>query len=408
MRRHSKQSGFTLLEMVLVLFIMGLIASMSLVFIDNEDNQLRYLETLQKLEAMQQATITVTNYQGGYFFSGFLADNGVLPATANEYIETPTDWLSYKETYVDNSDPLNPVTKSRFPPVIRTKVVPTANDYYPLVNLNINKGYRGNYISTGYDSNGEYKTGWNNDYIVQHNIASNDFELSYDETLNPALFDAAIDRNITANNWSVPLEDLRVEVVDVTSGFTEHLFIGLIVFENQAFTPTVATPECQNCWKTYYVKKICNSNVKADLDIANYFGTCGANNCFRINSNSNDSDVSDTNGEDGGTDGVSADAVIWQTNNLTAAEEAELDCTAATLQTKLPDHVSAKNTRIPAGEHIVFVGVDENGDEEIKMVDNNGDGVYNDPADESEIKAQAVLKVIPGLTTQPTVTLTLQ
>ena len=71
--------GFTLLEMLLVVFIMGILMTTSLSFIENEDGQLRYQESIAKLDLIGKAVIDLSENDGQKTLSGFVFDNGVLP-----------------------------------------------------------------------------------------------------------------------------------------------------------------------------------------------------------------------------------------------------------------------------------------------------------------------------------------
>ncbi|NOR70664.1 MAG: prepilin-type N-terminal cleavage/methylation domain-containing protein, partial [Methylomarinum sp.] len=279
------QLGFTLLEMVLVLLIMGMVASLSVVFIDNEDSQLRYEESVNKLETMHKAT--VADYKNGALYSGVVVDNGTLPTKAKDFVSIPENWIQYGETYIDTTDPLNPEVKSRVLPYLRlTKkdLVTTLDnsDYIIFSSGNkrfySHKGYRAGYISLGIDSDRDYKDGWGRAFTVgldtdgsapdpETNTASfQDFELAInDPEIDP---DMQINRNVTKDNWSVALTDIVIKVQnDSTSAPVENIIIGLSVFTNKAFTrPAPATGDdseiCKDCWTTYHIRRKCISNQK--------------------------------------------------------------------------------------------------------------------------------------------------
>ncbi len=96
MPRHSyylhAPHGFTLLEMVLVLFLMGLIASATFMLTENVEDQTKYEETQRRLEIMRQAIIGSPSQTLNQTprISGFVADMGRLPACLHELLE-PTD-----------------------------------------------------------------------------------------------------------------------------------------------------------------------------------------------------------------------------------------------------------------------------------------------------------------------------
>ncbi|MCX4189162.1 prepilin-type N-terminal cleavage/methylation domain-containing protein [Methylophaga sp. OBS3] len=90
---HSKkclmQQGFTLLELVLVLFLIGLLASAGLLFTENLESQAKYEETQKRIELIRRAIVgdLTRTVNGGPELSGFVADVGRLPLCIKELIE---------------------------------------------------------------------------------------------------------------------------------------------------------------------------------------------------------------------------------------------------------------------------------------------------------------------------------
>ncbi|WP_187287366.1 prepilin-type N-terminal cleavage/methylation domain-containing protein [Methylophaga frappieri] len=81
--------GFTLLEMVLVLFLVGLLASAGLLFTDNIEQQAQFDETQQRLDLIKQAIAgdTSRTVNGSPELSGFVSDVGRLPLCLRELVE---------------------------------------------------------------------------------------------------------------------------------------------------------------------------------------------------------------------------------------------------------------------------------------------------------------------------------
>lgn len=77
----KRQQGFTLLEMLLVVFILGMLAFTASAFVDNQDDQLRFEDTRKRLLAIRHA---ILGQDGGAAPGGYVADNGVLPGTIND------------------------------------------------------------------------------------------------------------------------------------------------------------------------------------------------------------------------------------------------------------------------------------------------------------------------------------
>ncbi len=94
MLNQKNQFGFTLLEMVLVVFIMSGLSLMAVSFIDNEDSQYRYEETRDKLLQIRKAVLGNDQLlnNGQFLQSGYVVDNGLLPASVQDLIALPTDY----------------------------------------------------------------------------------------------------------------------------------------------------------------------------------------------------------------------------------------------------------------------------------------------------------------------------
>lgn len=90
MKQLSKklQAGFTLLEMVLVLFLIGLMASATLILTENVEDQAKYDETRHRIELMRKAIVgdPSRTLNGQAEISGFVADMGRLPGCVRELL----------------------------------------------------------------------------------------------------------------------------------------------------------------------------------------------------------------------------------------------------------------------------------------------------------------------------------
>lgn len=86
---HYLQCGFTLLELVLVLFLVGLLASAGLLFTNNIESQAKYEETQKRISLIKRAIVgdITRTVNGGPELSGFVADVGRLPLCVKELIE---------------------------------------------------------------------------------------------------------------------------------------------------------------------------------------------------------------------------------------------------------------------------------------------------------------------------------
>jgi prepilin-type N-terminal cleavage/methylation domain-containing protein len=84
----SRQQGFTLLEIVLVLFLLGLMASSTLFLTQNVEDQAKYDETKNRLKMIRTAIIgdTSRTINGRPEISGFATDMGRLPECLRELL----------------------------------------------------------------------------------------------------------------------------------------------------------------------------------------------------------------------------------------------------------------------------------------------------------------------------------
>jgi len=98
------QRGFTLLEMVLVLFLIGLLASAGLLFTEGVEDQAKYDETKRRMELIRKAIVgdTTRTINGTPEVSGFAADVGRLPDCIKELLVNETcDGLTINPWAVD-------------------------------------------------------------------------------------------------------------------------------------------------------------------------------------------------------------------------------------------------------------------------------------------------------------------
>ena len=97
-----KKKLFTLIELILVVFILGLIASSALLVVDNQDGQERYDESKRRLTQIRYALLGKDEALSSesYKISGYLADMGDTPASISDLLNKPasaTDW-TYNST----------------------------------------------------------------------------------------------------------------------------------------------------------------------------------------------------------------------------------------------------------------------------------------------------------------------
>lgn len=99
--------GFTLVEMLLVILLLGSLALVATVFVDNANEQFRFEQTKSALEQIRHAIIgnSVRSLNGQPDISGFVVDMGRLPANLSELLEPGTQaaWQSDMLSLEDGS-----------------------------------------------------------------------------------------------------------------------------------------------------------------------------------------------------------------------------------------------------------------------------------------------------------------
>lgn len=150
------QTGFTLLELVLVLFLIGLLASAGLLFTENQEDQAYFDETQRRLDLIRDSIIRSgeRTVNGQPELAGFVVDNGRLPYCLAELVGpalTFTDSASAPSThYQSPCDVSNTALSIRKP---STGV------------SGIRTGWWGPYIQVNPDRDGEhvFRDGYGND-----------------------------------------------------------------------------------------------------------------------------------------------------------------------------------------------------------------------------------------------------
>lgn len=89
--------GFTFIEMLVVVAILSGIAMLAWSTAGEADHQRRHEDTQQRLQIIRRAVLGVTEpaYDGQARLSGFVADNGVLPANLAELVAAPSGFDLY-------------------------------------------------------------------------------------------------------------------------------------------------------------------------------------------------------------------------------------------------------------------------------------------------------------------------
>jgi len=237
-----RQGGLTLLELLLVVFILAALAVAAATVTEGLDGQVRYDDTTTRLAKIRRAIVgddrsTAENTRR---LSGFVVDNGLLPGsedttlTVLELLSVPSGWATF-----DLQEP-------RFDPDPDAEGYDNGGATTDLDGAaeKLLKGYRrASYLLTEVDTS-EFKDGWSNDWTYEPSGAVGAFDertirslgadgVSGDSGLSD--HDADTDMNVRPNEWSVPLDGLAVRVVNQTGAAwtpASPVRVSILVFEN--------------------------------------------------------------------------------------------------------------------------------------------------------------------------------
>jgi len=148
MRRNSSRSGFTLLELLVVVFLLSALALTGVSVVDDFDNQSRYDATGGRLLQLRAGMLGSAPGDGrGWTARGFVADNGQLPADIETMLRRPDDLAAFAAARAPVFAPggaADDITLSSYP---------------------LAKGWRGPYLvlgATRAPDTAAFRDGWNN------------------------------------------------------------------------------------------------------------------------------------------------------------------------------------------------------------------------------------------------------
>lgn len=109
----GSKSGFSLVELLVVVGIIMLVAASSLLILDQTDDQARFEKTRQSYKELETALFgpdMLTKLNGNLVTSGFLADSGMMPQDLNDLLRVPPN-RSHAERADWNWRPVVPVER---------------------------------------------------------------------------------------------------------------------------------------------------------------------------------------------------------------------------------------------------------------------------------------------------------
>lgn len=154
--RIISKRGFTLLELLLVVFILSAIALSTVSFTNNADEQFRYEETQRRLLNIRRAVIgeEQATFGGQRLLTGYVVDNGLLPADLKALVEQPPSLPDGFDVKIPQFDP---------EPDPATGLNNGGEIALDALTEQLFKGYRGSYLTVIPGSSKEYRDGWGND-----------------------------------------------------------------------------------------------------------------------------------------------------------------------------------------------------------------------------------------------------
>lgn len=201
--KHSLQAGFTLLEMILVLFLVSLMASTTLMLTEGIEDQAKYDETKRRMEIMRKAIVgdPTRTVNGSPEISGFVADMGRLPLCVAELLELGAEKspATAPKTYVSPCDISATITVWNID--ASTGVASGWNGPYLQVLPERDGGFRFRDGYSNSDASDALNSGWGNFGVSGSNInlLSNGFNL----TLNTDDIEAS--PLVVSADWQVQL-----------------------------------------------------------------------------------------------------------------------------------------------------------------------------------------------------------
>lgn len=234
----STQYGFSLLELVVVMGILAIFASVSLTFVGEKDVQQRYNESLEKLTMVKRNFLSVDKFQGQTIMHGFFIDNGMnVDQSFSIILNNQLSSSSYS------------LDKAQYKPFSATNVyLKIDSNFHEVKGAKLYKGIRpGAYDLSQYqDSNNEIRDAWGEEFGLDSE--SNTIQINNETYKNLGSSKAAIDINYSDLSISAKFIDVYTKNLPLSGEFK----VAIVSFKN---TPDFDTSDdselnIQGCWKT--------------------------------------------------------------------------------------------------------------------------------------------------------------
>ncbi|MCA9482222.1 MAG: prepilin-type N-terminal cleavage/methylation domain-containing protein [Nitrospina sp.] len=233
--KRSDQSGFTLLELLLVVTLLSVTAFMTLSAVENNTDQVRFEDTRNRLTLIRKAIVGETQpvYNGQRLLSGYVVDNGRLPEVRADLTTQHTDYDTFSlRIPAFDQDPVNGTGLNDA--TNNSDVTGGSNQLF--------KGYRGGYLTLPPGSN-NFNDGWGNGFtgtvtatvfpsttLGKDNVAGgvNLYEPDITDTIEEA------DWTVDLEGWNVMVQNTRGSTVSASGGCFR---VSLLVYVNNDNSP---------------------------------------------------------------------------------------------------------------------------------------------------------------------------
>ncbi|MGZ0079195.1 type II secretion system protein [Methylomonas sp. YC3] len=213
------QRGFTLLEMLLVIFLMALVASTGLMLTEGVEDQAKYDETKRRMELIRKAIVgdPTRTVNGAPELSGFVADMGRLPLCLAELLRLGDEVLPAT------------VPKTFKSPCDGTEIV---SEWYLDQNTGVGIGWRGPYLQVIPESGGglRFRDGYGNEGA---NAAADALDSGWDYSVTAATASLASE----GMDLAVATDDVAAPQLIVSADWQVQIQAAVsVTFENQSGT----------------------------------------------------------------------------------------------------------------------------------------------------------------------------
>ncbi|NOV28942.1 type II secretion system protein [Methylomonas sp. ZR1] len=219
-RHHKSERGFTLLEMLLVIFLMALVASTGLMLTEGVEDQTKYDETKRRMEMIRKAIVgdPSRTVNGAPELSGFVADMGRLPLCLAELLRLGDEVLPAT------------VPKTFKSPCDVTEIV---SEWYLDQNTGVGIGWRGPYLQVIPESGGglRFRDGYGNEGA---NAAADALDSGWDYSVTAATASLASE----GMDLTVATDDVAAPQLIVSADWQVQIPAAVsVTFENQSGAP---------------------------------------------------------------------------------------------------------------------------------------------------------------------------